>query len=371
MANYLLASEISWVYIVFGIVLFTTMSIYVVIMAYNNAILTNKLTQKVLRSNVFFPMGIVAVIGKIIGSFYLEYDDIYIWNQDIKYVFIVIIVAVLLNLLLEKLNNKDSSAKTDTKPKSLVPAMGSAAGSEESSPEDDDADSKNKSLWEKVKNFCYNHRTEIAIGVLVIISIILYGQYKKPPTPPTLPTGDKPTPPGPTSEDKKNPQPEGKKDEKNHDGWNRSQKLSEQIYEFVLEDSEDTTYDNVYNYLSNYFKTLYGDNGILYYQSLGISQQEFLVFARTADALNAYIGELYHLGELDSRLTISEDDRLLLNKDQEDLELAVSDLKSISEKKKLVMVNDFKGILDNNHKIERRANKIALVLKEKATKYSI
>jgi hypothetical protein len=72
--------------------------------------------------------------------------------------------------------------------------MWSAAGSEESSTEDDDDDGKNKSLWEKVKNFCYNHRTEIAIGVLVIISIILYGQYKKPPTPP-----------GPKPENEKDP----------------------------------------------------------------------------------------------------------------------------------------------------------------------
>jgi hypothetical protein len=193
MLNYLLASEISWVYIVFGIVLLTTMSIYVVIMAYNNAILTNKLTQKVLTSNVFFPMGIVAVIGKIIGSFYLEYDDIYIWNQDIKYVFIVIIVAVLLNSLLEKLHDQDSLAKAGTKTKSSVPAMGSGAGSKESSPESDDADGKNKSRWEKVKNFCYNHRVEIAVGVvhLVIFSIIVYAQYKKATTPPENPWNSK------------------------------------------------------------------------------------------------------------------------------------------------------------------------------------
>jgi hypothetical protein len=74
--------------------------------------------------------------------------------------------------------------KPDTKIKNSVTLAldtGSASGD---SSESDDADSKNKLLWERVKTFCYNHRTEIAIGVVVIISIILYGQYRKPYTPP-------------------------------------------------------------------------------------------------------------------------------------------------------------------------------------------
>jgi hypothetical protein len=140
----------------------------------------------VLEGNILFPMGIVALIGKIIGSFYQDHDDISVWNQDIKYVFIIIIVGLILNLLWDKLHYKDSSPKASTKTKTSVPtAFGSGGDSNESN---DDSNEK-KSRWEKVKTFCYDHRWEIAIGVISIISLI-YGIYSKPPT--DGPDGGKP-----------------------------------------------------------------------------------------------------------------------------------------------------------------------------------
>jgi hypothetical protein len=151
----------------------------------------------ILEGTILFPMGIVALIGKIISSFYQDHPDLSIWNQDIKYVFIVIIVSLILNLLLDKLNNKDSTPKAGTKTQSLVPAMWSGAGSEESSSEDDDADGKKKTKWERFRDYCSTHKKEIAVIVLVVVAAIIYGRYPKSPQPPKGPTGDNPTPPGP------------------------------------------------------------------------------------------------------------------------------------------------------------------------------
>jgi quinol-cytochrome oxidoreductase complex cytochrome b subunit len=148
--------------------------------------------NNILKNNIIIPLGFGAIITKVFSL--INAGSIDIFDVDIKWIIIFVIGGLFINLLLDKLHNKDSSPKAGTKTKSSVPAMGSGAGSKESSPESDDDDSKNKSLWEKVKNFCYNHRTEIAIGIVALISIIIYGQYKKPSTPPTPPTGDNPKP---------------------------------------------------------------------------------------------------------------------------------------------------------------------------------
>jgi hypothetical protein len=227
--------------------------------------------------------------------------------------------------------------------------MGSGAGSAESSPESDDADGKNKSLWEKVKNFCYNHRTEIAIGVLVIISIILYGQYKKPPTPPTLPTGDKPTPPGP-------PPP---------------QELSQQILPFALDDSQNIIYKNVYDRLFTYVNGLPHGMGIFSYHSIRVSKEDFLVFARTAHALRVYIDKLFNLEDLDPCLTIPKKDRLQLVWDRNSLDVIVPNLELAVEDKHTLSVSTIIDHINSTVNIEKRANKTALFLLQEARSHSI
>jgi hypothetical protein len=129
----------------------------------------------VLEGTILFPMGIVALIGKIIGSFYLDHADLYIWNQDIKYVFIVIIVGLFLNLLLDNLNNKDSSVKPDTKTKQSVPVIPEATGGNGSAAAASDKSSEDKkSWWDKLKKFYFDHQYVINMVVILGGGIYIY-----------------------------------------------------------------------------------------------------------------------------------------------------------------------------------------------------
>jgi hypothetical protein len=159
--------------------------------------------ESLFESNIMFPIGFVAIIGKVFDL--INAGSIDILDVNIKSVITCIIGGVILNVLFDKMNTKDSAPKVGTKTKSSVPVMAYGAGSAESSPESDDADSKNKSLWEEFKDYCWTHKKEIGIVILVIVVAIIYGRYTKSGEPPKGPTG---TPPGPTPPSGSKPKPE-------------------------------------------------------------------------------------------------------------------------------------------------------------------
>jgi hypothetical protein len=175
-----------------------------------NRVTKRNLPNNILNGNIILPLGIVGIFSKLCS--FINAGSIDILDVDIKWIIIFIGGGLLINILLDNLNNKDSTPKAGTKTQSLVPAMWSGAGSEESSTEDADADGKKKTKWEQFKDYCRNHKKEIAVIVLVVVAAIIYGRYPKSPQPPKGPTGDNPTPP-PQNEDPKpqdeDPQPQG------------------------------------------------------------------------------------------------------------------------------------------------------------------
>jgi hypothetical protein len=138
--------------------------------------------KNLLEGNILWPLGVITLIGKIIGS--VNPGSIDIFDVEIKWVIILIIVGIIVNILWGRLHNKESSPKAEAKTKTFVPApvatgaTGSTGSGDSSSDSDDDK--KNKSLWEKVKDFCYIHRKEIVIVGLAIVGIIIYGTRPKP-----------------------------------------------------------------------------------------------------------------------------------------------------------------------------------------------
>jgi hypothetical protein len=112
--------------------------------AYNILGSYHVLSSNTLKSNLLIPLGFVGVIGKLFGLINPGLIDIF--DADIKWVIIFIIVGIIVNILWGRLHNKESSPKAEAKTKTSVPApapvatgaTGSRGSGDSSSDSDDD-----------------------------------------------------------------------------------------------------------------------------------------------------------------------------------------------------------------------------------------
>jgi hypothetical protein len=238
-----------------------------------------------LQGNVMVPVAFIVLISKTLSLFNLEQDAFNIYESfydNFKFIGIMLVLCVILNLLLDKLNNKDSSG-TSPKVGTSLPALsfGGDTGHGDSNDKDNDfTDNKeNKSRWNKIKDFLYKHRVAITIvvsGVVVVIIAYVYGG-----TPPPIP----PRNPGKLS-----------LAEKQRLFLEQIQKISE--FPWAKNKVEVNTYLNVTKVLRLISNTnpasIKFDYHVLEEQS--VSAESFGVFSRCITALDLYIDKFIKMG---------------------------------------------------------------------------
>jgi hypothetical protein len=137
------------------------------------------------------PVALILIMSKTLSLFNPEQDifNIYESIQDnLKILGIMLILGVILNLLLDKLNNKDSSG---TLPKAGTflpgPTFAGSTGYGDSNDKDKDFshNKEKKSRWDKGKDFLYKHRVAITIVVSCVVVVIIAYVYAG--TPPPIP----------------------------------------------------------------------------------------------------------------------------------------------------------------------------------------
>jgi hypothetical protein len=143
-----------------------------------NRVTRGNLPDNILNGNIILPLGLVGILGKVFS--FINAGSIDILDVDIKWIVIFIIGGLFINILLDNLNNKDSTSKMGTKTKTSVPAVfGSGSGSGDSSEDDE----KPKSRWERIKKFYWNHQQEIhaiAFGIVAtFVFIYIPRKYPK------------------------------------------------------------------------------------------------------------------------------------------------------------------------------------------------